>query len=371
MLTETLRGSVLAAQRRLLHAQLLACVLLAALLAGCSTTYLWQAASGEYRVMRAREPLGRVIDDPRTSAQLRTRLELVRAARRFAIEELKLPDNKSYTTYADIKRPYVVWNVVAAPEFSLTPKEWCFPVAGCVAYRGYFKERDAQQFALEMRAQGYDAAIDPVPAYSTLGKFSDPVLSSMLRYGDDALVATIFHELAHQLLYVQDDSAFNEAFATTVEDAGLERWLVHQGSPQRMQQFRTDTGRETAFVRLLGRTRARLARLYASGVAPAEMRARKRELFAELAGQIRAWEGQRGDESPPQGWSGPDLNNARVASVATYYDCVPGFTRLLAAEGGDLERFYAAARALGKMPRSERHARLCAVSALKAAAAAR
>jgi predicted aminopeptidase len=365
MLTETLRGSV-PAPRRARHARLLPCLLLAALLSGCGTTYLLQAASGQAHVMHAREPLTQVIDDPSTSAQLRERLRLVRAARSFATEELKLPDNKSYTTYADIKRPYVVWNVVAAPEFSVTPKEWCFPVAGCVTYRGYFKEQDARQFALELRAKGYDTAVDPVPAYSTLGKFSDPVLSSMLSYGDDELVATIFHELAHQRLYVQDDSAFNEAFATTVEDAGLERWLARQGSPQRMQQFRADRAREAAFVHLLGHTRGRLAQLYASGAAPAQMRARKRELFAELTGQIRTFERQPGDAGAFAEWLGSNLNNARLASVATYYDCVPGFTQLLAAEGGDLQRFYAAAHALGKMPRAERHARLCKSSATAA-----
>jgi predicted aminopeptidase len=361
MLTETLRVGALATLHLAVRARVLPGLLLLVLLGGCGTTYLLQAASGQYHVMRAREPLTRVIDDPHTSAQLRERLTLVRTARAFAIEELKLPDNKSYTTYADIKRPYVVWNVVAAPEFSLTPKEWCFPVAGCVTYRGYFNEQDARHFALEMRAQGYDTAIDPVPAYSTLGRFSDPVLSSMLRYGDADLVATIFHELAHQLLYVKDDSAFNEAFATTVEDAGLERWLTRQGSPQRMRQFRADAAREASFVRLLALTRKRLVKLYASGMPREQMLAHKRELFAELAVQIRAFEAQRG-EGALEEWLDTGLNNARLASVATYYDCVPGFTRLLAAEGGDLERFYAAAHALGELPRSERHARLCTVS---------
>ena len=176
-----------------------------ALLSGCGTPYLMQAASGEWHVLHERTAIDTVIADPKTEPQVRAQLEQVRAAREFATRELGLPDNDSYRTYADIGRPFVVWNVVAAPEFSVTPQRWCFPVAGCVAYRGYFHEPSAREFALGLEAQGFDVAIDGVPAYSTLGKFADPVLSSMLRYGDDDLAATIFHELAHQLLYVRDD----------------------------------------------------------------------------------------------------------------------------------------------------------------------
>jgi predicted aminopeptidase len=347
--------------------------MLCTLLGGCSTTsYLLQAASGEYHVMHTREPIDRVIEDPHTAPELRARLLLVRAARAFASDSLGLPENKSYTTYADIERPYVVWNVVATPEFSVTPHHWCFPVAGCVAYRGYFHEQAARKFAAGLRRQGYDVAIDGVPAYSTLGKFSDPVLSSMLRYDDDEVVATIFHELAHQLLYVKDDSAFNEAFATTVEDAGLERWLVHEGTPGRIEAYRAEEAREAAFVKLLADTRTQLAQLYASKEPPAAMRARKQEVFAALEQQIRALE-QREDLSGTlyEEWIGDGLNNARLASVATYYDCVPGFKRLLASEDNDLEGFYAAARSLARLPRAQRDAQLCGpVAAADAAARA-
>src|ERR1700733_12376843 len=167
-------------------------------------------------------------------------LYVMQAAREFRSQQLGLPDNKSYRSYADIGRQFVVWNVVATPEFSVTPKRWCFPIAGCVAYRGYFSERRAHEFAAQLSVQGFDVVVEGVPAYSTLGKFADPVLSSMLPYGDDDVAATIFHELAHQLLYVEDDSEFNEAFATTVEDAGLERWLIHQGEAARIQAFREE-----------------------------------------------------------------------------------------------------------------------------------
>ncbi|HEY1491052.1 MAG TPA: aminopeptidase [Steroidobacteraceae bacterium] len=330
------------------------------LLSGCGTTYVLQAAGGQLQVMHEREPTDKVIADPKTPAGLRRHLEQVQAARDFASRELGLPDNKSYRSYADIGRPFVVWNVVAAPEFSVTPEHWCFPVAGCVAYRGYFHEEAAQKFAYEMRAKGFDVAVGGVPAYSTLGKFADPVLSSMVRYGDDDLAAMVFHELAHQLLYAKDDSAFNEAFATTVEDAGLERWIAQQGGGMRIREYRDQQAREAAVVKLLGATRTRLAQLYASAVPPQAMRERKQQILAELAAQIRAAEHREGVTYPLYDeWIAAGLNNAQLASIATYYDCVPGFKRLLAQADGDLPRFYAAAGEAAKLPRAQRHAQLC------------
>jgi predicted aminopeptidase len=332
-----------------------------ALLAGCGTPYLMQAASGEWHVLHERVPIDTVLADPHTPEAVREHLERVRAARQFASSELGLPDNDSYRSYADIGRPYVVWNVVAAPEFSIAPKRWCFPVAGCVAYRGYFHEHSARDFALGLESQGFDVAVDGVPAYSTLGKFADPVLSSMLRYGDDDLAATIFHELAHQLLYVRDDSEFNEAFATTVEYVGLERWLAHQGATARMQAFREEQQRERALVSLLTATRTRLVQLYASPLPREEMVVRKAAVFTQLGTDIRALERRQGVTYPLyEEWIAAGLNNARLASVATYFECVPGFTRLLHEQEDDLPRFYAEVRKLAELPRSERHARLCA-----------
>jgi predicted aminopeptidase len=367
MLTESSPGSVanpgVAAQlvcgvRALLLAA--ACTLLS----GCGTLYLMQAASGQWQVLRQRVPIDRLLADARTPPALRAHLQEVRAAREFASRELGLPDNSSYRSYADIGRPYVVWNVVAAPEFSVSPKRWCFPVAGCVAYRGYFREQRAREFAAALAVRGFDVSVDGVPAYSTLGKFADPVLSSMLRYGDDELAATIFHELAHQLLYVRDDSEFNEAFATTVEAAGLERWLTHQGASERLQQFRERQAHTAAFVSLLAQSRARLALLYASGVAREPMRAGKAQIFIALAADIRALELREGVSSPLyEEWIAAGLNNARLASVSTYFGCVPGFTRLLTQAGNDLTRFYAAARELARQPRALRHARLCTAAA--------
>ena len=200
-------------------------------LSGC---YLLQAAGGQMEISAKREPIAEVIADAATPPQLRARLEYVANARDFASRELGLPDNESYRSYADLDRPYVVWNVFAAPEFSVEPRRWCFPIAGCVVYRGYFSEEAAQHYASRLRRRGDDAAVGGVAAYSTLGHFKDPVLSTMLGWSDAQLAATLFHELAHQVVYVPGDSEFNESFATVVEEAGLERWLTERRRSQEL-----------------------------------------------------------------------------------------------------------------------------------------
>jgi predicted aminopeptidase len=356
-----LRGGLTGPSLRL---SLLAAVLCIAL-SGCGTLYLAQAAGGQIRVLEARRPIDKVVADPTAPESLRKRLINVRAARDFAVTELHLPDNRSYRTYADIKRPYVVWNVVATPEFSVEPKHWCFPIAGCVAYRGYFKEKSARAFASKLASQDFDVTVGGVPAYSTLGKFADPVLSTMMRYGDSELAAIIFHELAHQLLYVKNDSEFNEAFATTVEDAGLERWLRLRGHPDLMQEFLDDNAKEHAFIELFASARERLKQLYAAGIAPAQMKEQKAAVFAQLTEAARALQ-QRQGGLYYESWLQEGLNNAHLASIATYYECVPGFERLLAEQDGDLVRFYAAARELARLPRADRHARLCHLPAAAA-----
>jgi len=336
-------------------------LLIVGLLATLSGCYVMQAANGEMHVLQARKPIDKVLADPGTPESLKDTLTEVKAAREFAARELKLPDNKSYRSYANINRPFVVWNVVATPEFSVHPKQWCFPIAGCVAYRGYFSERRARKFAASLRDRGFDVTLDGVPAYSTLGKFADPVLSTMLPYGPDELAATIFHELAHQLLYVKNDTQFNEAFATTVENTGLERWLAFNGHSDRFQRYRKDSTRERQFVELFAHTRAQLAKLYASGEPPERMREKKAQAFADLANEIHTLESRQGLQRQTlyDQWIKEGLNNARLASEANYYDCVPGFERLLAEQGNDLPRFYAAAKELARLPIAERHARLC------------
>jgi predicted aminopeptidase len=339
---------------------LLRLLLITGLVATLSGCYVMQAATGEMHVLEARKPIDKVIVDPATPEPLKETLNEVRAAREFASRELELPDNKSYRTYSNINRPFVVWNVVATPEFSVHPKLWCFPIVGCVSYRGYFSEKHAREFAEGLKKRGFDVTLDGVPAYSTLGKFADPVLSTMLPYGPDELAATIFHELAHQLLYVKNDTQFNEAFATTVENAGLERWLKFNGRADAFQRYRKDSTRERQFVELFAHTRSQLAKLYASGVAPEEMRQKKAQAFADLASEVRDLEMRLGlHRTLYDHWIKEGLNNARLASEANYYDCVPGFERLLADQGNDLPRFYAAAREMSKLPMAERHAKLC------------
>jgi predicted aminopeptidase len=330
-----------------------------AVLPGCGSLYLLQAARGQAQILADRRPISEVVADPKTPPALRDTLSEVSAARDFATRELGLPDNRSYRLYADIGRPYVVWNVVAAPEFSVSPKVWCFPIAGCVPYRGYFRQQAAQAYAQRLMTLGYDTVVEGVPAYSTLGHFDDPILNTMLPYGRDQLAAIIFHELAHQLIYVANDSAFNEAFASTVEETGLGRWLAAKGRPADIEKFRAGEARGRQFSELLRQARLDLARLYASKLPVAQMRAAKQARLSELGVAIKATEKRLGAQSGYDAWIARGFNNALLASVATYENCEPGFRRLLEQQDGDLARFYAAVRALAKQPRATRDAQVC------------
>jgi predicted aminopeptidase len=331
--------------------------------AGCGTLYVAQAAKGQLQLMQARRPIEKLLRDPKTDPALRRRLETVREARAFAVRELGLPNNRSYTSYADLRREYVTWSVVATPEFSVTAREWCFPIVGCVAYRGYFRESAAQKFATRLRLRGYDTVVGGVPAYSTLGRFDDPILSTMMSYGDDELAGIMFHELSHQVVYIPDDTAFNEAFAVTVERAGLARWLAARGRAESLEQHLRRRALQAEGMAIVRRHREALQALYASGLPPEQMRARKAEVFTRLVAEVRARDARAGIQSGlAQALDGPP-NNARLASVATYYDCVPGFERLLSRQQGDLPRFYAAVRGLAKLPRDARRAQLCTEAA--------
>jgi predicted aminopeptidase len=326
----------------------------------CGTLYVAQAAKGQMQVLAARRPIERVVVDPKTPPDLAQRLERVRAARVFASRELALPDNKSYTAFARLDRRYVVWSVVAAPEFSVTPQEWCFPIVGCVAYRGYFSEKAARRFAATLEQQGLDVVVNGIPAYSTLGKFADPILDTMMIYGDDELAAIVFHELTHQVLYVPNDTAFNEAFAVAVEQEGLARWLAAQGRPDDAARFRARREFQARAAQIVARHRAALAALYGTTASDADKRAGKQAIFRELTTELEALERATGMRSGLKAELLLGPNNARLASLATYYDCVPGFERLLAREQNDLPRFYQAARELAKLPRAERRKLLCA-----------
>jgi predicted aminopeptidase len=338
------------------------CLLALPGLAGCGGTYLLQAARGQWQVMSERRPIERVLADPATPGALRRQLAEIQQARVFASRELGLPDNRSYTTYADVGRPFVVWNVVATPEFSVEPLQWCFPVVGCLAYRGYFREAAAREYGERLRAAGHDVALGGVTAYSTLGRFADPVLSSMLRYGDLDVIGTLFHELAHQQVYLPGDSSFNEAFAVTVEQEGLARWLRARGREAEFEEYRARREVQVEFVAVLRRSRERLAAEYARpGLDATTRRAAKARTLAALADELRALQQRLG---PRRGagigaWLERGLNNAHLASVATYWDCVAGFEQVLAAQGGRLPDFYAEVRRLAARPAAARRATLC------------
>ena len=308
---------------------------------GC---YYVQAARGQYDVLQRREPIAEVIAAADTPENLARRLELVSEARQFAVDELLLPDNDSYKSYADIERDYVVWNVFAAPEFSLQPKTWCFPVAGCVAYRGYFNEDDAHRQAERLRAQGYDVAVGGVPAYSTLGRFDDPVLNTMMHWDEMELVATIFHELAHQRLYIKNDTAFNESFATAVADIGLERWLSLRGEEHQFEAHldRRELGAE--LVEIIGAARLHLQALYDSELDEVTMRRRKEQRLQELSDELASRLRRSGHEAP--GWLGGQLNNARIASIGLYQMRVAEFRALYETCARDLGCFYERASSL-------------------------
>jgi predicted aminopeptidase len=315
------------------------------LLAGCETLDFYaQAVGGQLAILRSAQPMADLLADPATPQELRERLELARSIREFASTELKLPDNGSYRSYADIGRPYVVWNVVAAGEFSLEPVESCFVVAGCVPYRGFFAREDAERHAEQLRAAGNDVNLRGVPAYSTLGRFDDPLLSTFIRNPDADLARLIFHELAHQLLYVKGDSTFNESFAVAVEHAGVRRWLAATGRAGEMAKLSDSQERGRKFLEMLERTRMRLKALYATRLAPDVKREQKRLEFAELKKALA---------SNPR-FKDAEANNALLASFATYTQLVPAFESILAEEGGDLEKFYSRVKTLAASGPSSR-----------------
>ncbi len=340
-------------------------------LAGCATGlgYYWQSATGHLRMMAAARPVDDWLREPGTPQRLRERLALAGRIRAFASRELLLPDNPSYRRYADLQRSAVVWNVAAAPALSLTLRTWCFPVAGCVGYRGYFDEADARSEAAALQAQGLEVAVQPVPAYSTLGWMNwaggDPLLNTFIGYPEADLARLIFHELAHQVLYVKDDTPFNESFATAVERLGVARWLAREAGEAVRQEWAQAQQRRAQFRALSRQTRAQLQAIYAGqapGADTAEARLqRKAQAMADFrAGYARLRAGWGG---APERWRLTDrwvaeANNASFGAQAAYDDLVPGFEALFAREGRDWRRFYDAVTELSRLPRPERHRRL-------------
>lgn len=341
---------------------LLAVVLLSA---GCTSTtgvgYYWQSVTGHLRLMQAARPVDDWLADAQAPQRLKERLALARRIRAFAVAELALPDNASYHRYADLQRRAAVYNVVAAPPLSLTLQTWCFPVAGCVGYRGYFDEADARAFARSLPA-GLEVAVYPVPAYSTLGWMNwaggDPLLNTFIAYPEGELARIVFHELAHQVVYARDDTEFNEAFATTVERLGGVRWLATQAGEQARTDYAVFDQRRRAFRALTFSLRQQLQDIY-------------RDTTIDDAGKLQRKAAamvdfQRAYQDLKRGWGGfagydpfvAQANNASFAAQAAYDGLVPAFEALFEREGRDFARFYDAVRALAALPREERRTRL-------------
>jgi predicted aminopeptidase len=334
-----------------------------AAVAGCSTVgYYFQAVNGQMELQRKARPISAVIADPATPADLKAKLDRVEVMRNFASRELGLPDNGSYRRYTDLGRPYVVWNVFATPEFSVIPKQWCFPFAGCVGYKGYFNKAGADGLAAALSSEHYDVFVGDVPAYSTLGWFDDPVLNTFIHYPDAEIARLIFHELAHQVVYVPGDSTFNESFAVSVEQEGVKRWLAAHGTEEERHQYEQSGARRQAFVDLVEKYRLRLADVYAQSQPPDQMRARKQAVLADMREEYQAlkqaWGGFKGYDR----WFEQPLNNAHFASIAIYTQLVPAFEQVLRADGGDLRRFYAQVKEIAKLSAPEREAKLVAAA---------
>lgn len=340
--------------------RLLAVAAASMLAASCgSLRYYAQAAHGQGELIVHRRPIDKVLHDPQIDPKLAERLRLALQARRFASQQLNLPDNRSYTSYVRLDRPYVVWNVFAAPRYSVQAVPQCFPIAGCVAYRGWFSETAAKTDAARLRAKGDDVWIGGVPAYSTLGWFADPILSSMLRWDDDELAGTIFHELAHQLIYVKSDTAFNESFATFVQQQGLHAWRASRGLPP---QDGNQKAMADGFSRLVLDLRERLKTLYASGLDEAALATGKQREIAEFRTQYDHWRRQHWpDDHRYDAWVARPINNARLLPFGLYDQWTPAFAVLFEQAKRSWPVFYVEVRALAREPKVRRDRELQAL----------
>jgi len=319
-----------------------------ACLSGCqSVAYYTQAAVGQSTLLWQSRPIDEVIRDPKTSEPLRDRLRFVQSVRDYAESALFLPATGSYRRFTDIGRDFVLWSVVAAEEFSTEPKLFCHPITGCVAYQGYFDQAVALAFAEGLESAGYETAVGPVAAYSTLGWFADPVVSSVLHYSDTQLAELIFHELAHELLFIPGDTTFNESFATFVARAGVEQWLTDLDSIVTLEEFRADAARNDKTVSLIRDTRLALAGLYARAITQVDMRLQKKILLDELVEDYRRLR-KKSLVSNWDGWFKKGLNNAKLASVGSYHDDMDFFAGLFEKADHDFEVFYLAAQALAE-----------------------
>lgn len=339
----------------MLHPRLMLAVVML-VLGGCSSlSYYAQAVRGQLGVMAASRPLHQVEEDPSTAESVRERLRQLPLMVEFAVDDLGLDETGSYRLYADVGRDAMVWSVVATPFDSLQPRQWCYPIVGCASYRGYFDRDTAHAHAASLDSEGWDVVVEPVPAYSTLGWLSDPLPSTVIDWRMAEIAGLVFHELAHETLYVTDDSAFNEAYATVVATEGVRRWLLRKGTPRQRSEQQLHEARKQDFLGLLMFTRWRLTDLYALQPVPHDLAQRKQEIFAALRESYvqltLAWDGYAGYDR----WFERPLNNARLASVGTYHELAPALRLLLQQSAGDMRAFHATCRELAMLEQGQRH----------------
>ena len=338
--------------------------MLALLTTGCDTTrYYRQAIAGQYQMVARQEKISTLLARTNTPPELRGKLELVLHLREFAEHELHLKTGGHYENYADLERPFVVWNVYAAPEFSVEPKRWYYPVVGKLQYRGFFAEAEARAFAAQLAPEGFDVHVGGVEAYSTLGLFKDPVLNTFLHHAPADLAETLFHELAHQRLFASGDTDFNEAFATAVGEEGARRWLAAHGNAKARADYEVDLRHQDQFIALVMKTRGELKRVYGDAAGPGDLsvqRARKAEVIGKLRLDCEQLKAGWGGYTNYDRWFASPINNARLNTVATYHSLVPAFQQLLVRHGGDLQKFCSEAKVIAGSSKAERHQRLVA-----------
>lgn len=334
---------------------------MALLLSSCGTvSFYTQAMRGQYEILHGAKPLDEVAQEPSTSTTLRQQLALVKRLREFAREHLDLTAQKQFATYRDLKRPFVVYNVYAAPEFSTEAKTWWYPFVGAAKYRGFFSAAPAKETAHQLKAEGYDVFVAGIRVYSTLGWFHDPVLNTFVSADEASLAETLFHELAHARVFIPGDTDFNEAFATAVGEEGVRRWFRAQGRLAELRKYEVSLGQERQVLALLKDARAKLNALYQRrGTMPVEeMRAKKAAMLDQLRRDYaqRKKEGLTGEKY--NYWFDGRLNNARLATVASYHGLVPEFTKLLEKDGGDFHQFYADVAAMRSLSEAQRREKL-------------
>ena len=320
--------------------------------------YYMDLMAGHSELLEQQKPVTEILAEKDIKPKLRKLLEMSQDMRDFASKSLHLPENDSYRTYADIKRPFAVWNVVAAKEFSVKPKKWCFLLVGCLSYKGYFTKEAATAYANELKEQGYDVYVAGAKAYSTLGWFDDPLLNTMMYNSEARRAGIIFHELAHQVVYIDNDSAFNEAFATTVEQEGIRRWLEKKGKSNQYDKYLLNKNRDSQLNQLLQKTRKKLQALYKTKIGDKEKRQEKKNIFVLMQKEYQqlkdTWDGYDAYDK----WMAQELNNAHLLLIATYHDLVPTFKAMLKTQNNDLKKFYVVVEQLGKLDKEKRTQRL-------------